>query len=389
MARDAGNSGAYNKIVMGTKTFVDLTEDTVEASDLLEGKTAHAANGYTITGTMKNNGDQSATLAAGGSKTIPAGYTSGGTVSAQSLSSQTSGTAVAANILSGKTAWVNGSKVTGSMPDNSTTTSNGTVPGISSSYPSVPTRPAESGLLQYCADTSGTARISMSPPKGYYPGGGSSYVNRPASEFGNATAADVVSGRTFTSASGLKVSGTMNAVLPGDWEVFRDGAFQQSYIGIAPYYYNPSGMLVSGSYGELDDGYVYYKSSYTPLTSLKVQTNTSGTPTINAAVMLSKWIPSAKVSKITVGYTVTAIKSYMPYAFIIPVMKDSGGASKSKWYGFGNTDGAKLVIANSGGSKTGTVTIKPDTIWYDYFNLMFYARRYATLTINSIVLTIK
>lgn len=68
------------------------------------------------TGTMPNRGSVSQALNAGGSYTIPAGYHNGsGKVTANSLSSQTSGTAAAAQILSGCTAWVNGSKITGSI----------------------------------------------------------------------------------------------------------------------------------------------------------------------------------------------------------------------------------------------------------------------------------
>jgi len=56
------------------------------AADLLVGKTATTDNGP-ITGTMPNNGSQDATLTITGSakptKVIPAGYTSGGTITAQ------------------------------------------------------------------------------------------------------------------------------------------------------------------------------------------------------------------------------------------------------------------------------------------------------------------
>ena len=65
---------------------------------------------------MTDNGSISQTLNAGGSYTIPKGYHDGtGKVTANTLPSQTSATAAASNILSGKTAWVNGSKITGSM----------------------------------------------------------------------------------------------------------------------------------------------------------------------------------------------------------------------------------------------------------------------------------
>ena len=85
-------------------------------ADVLEGKTFSNSTQVGLTGTMENRGAINQTLNAGGSYTIPAGYHNGsGKIIANSLSSQTSATATAANILSGKTAWVNGSKITGTM----------------------------------------------------------------------------------------------------------------------------------------------------------------------------------------------------------------------------------------------------------------------------------
>lgn len=43
----------YNIIKYAGEVLMDLSEDTVVASNLLEGCTAHAANGEQITGTMK------------------------------------------------------------------------------------------------------------------------------------------------------------------------------------------------------------------------------------------------------------------------------------------------------------------------------------------------
>ena len=41
---------AVNKVVLGDETLVDLTSDTVSEDTLLEGTTAHAANGEMIEG---------------------------------------------------------------------------------------------------------------------------------------------------------------------------------------------------------------------------------------------------------------------------------------------------------------------------------------------------
>lgn len=86
---------------------------------------AQLLNGYTgilsdtddepAAGTMPNNGAVNANLNAGQSKVIPAGYTSGGTVRANSLASQTQATAAANRIQSGYSAWVNGVLVWGTL----------------------------------------------------------------------------------------------------------------------------------------------------------------------------------------------------------------------------------------------------------------------------------
>ncbi|WP_294405266.1 hypothetical protein [uncultured Clostridium sp.] len=65
--------------------------DTVNfsASDLLTGKTANNSNGEKVDGTMTNNGAKTATLNAGGSYTIPAGYHNGsGKITVNSLATQ-------------------------------------------------------------------------------------------------------------------------------------------------------------------------------------------------------------------------------------------------------------------------------------------------------------
>ena len=83
------------------------------ANQILSGRTAWV-KGQKVTGTMPNRGAITQTLNAGGSYTIPEGYHNGsGKVTAASLASQTPGTATADDITSGKTAWVNGIKITG------------------------------------------------------------------------------------------------------------------------------------------------------------------------------------------------------------------------------------------------------------------------------------
>jgi len=84
-----------NKVIVNGVTKIDLTGDTVSASSLLRGVTAHDKSGSPITGSCTYDSDTS------------------------------SATASAAEILSTKTAYVVGAKVTGSMANNGS--ANGTI----------------------------------------------------------------------------------------------------------------------------------------------------------------------------------------------------------------------------------------------------------------------
>lgn len=79
---------AISKVIYGGQVLIDLTNDTVVADKLLAGYTAHGANGELITGTCPFDANTK------------------------------DATATAAEILKGKTAYKNGAKVTGTMPNN-------------------------------------------------------------------------------------------------------------------------------------------------------------------------------------------------------------------------------------------------------------------------------
>ncbi len=84
----------------GTAKFYDTAAADVTSSDLLTGKTAFGASG-SVSGGMANNGSTGGTISTkAGAVTIPAGYTSGGTVS---ISSTEQAKIVASNIKSGVT----------------------------------------------------------------------------------------------------------------------------------------------------------------------------------------------------------------------------------------------------------------------------------------------
>lgn len=100
---------------LASQTTVQSGKIAIGASQVLTGYEGWA-NGNRITGTMANQGQKNSTLNCGGSYTIPAGYHNGqGKVTVNSLSSQTSATAGAGDILTGKTAYVNGTKLTGTL----------------------------------------------------------------------------------------------------------------------------------------------------------------------------------------------------------------------------------------------------------------------------------
>lgn len=81
----------------GTAKFYDTASADATAANILTGKTAFGASG-SISGSMANNGATGGTIGTkSGSVTIPAGYTTGGTVSLTNVTD-----CVAGNILSGK-----------------------------------------------------------------------------------------------------------------------------------------------------------------------------------------------------------------------------------------------------------------------------------------------
>lgn len=83
---------AINKVIYGGNVLIDLTGDTVTADKVLSGYTFHGKDGVAATGTLTYDADTS------------------------------DATATAAEILLSKTAYVNGTKVAGTMPNNGAVT---------------------------------------------------------------------------------------------------------------------------------------------------------------------------------------------------------------------------------------------------------------------------
>ena len=100
-----------------TAKFYDVSECDVAAGNVLSGKVFVGASGQD-TGSMTNNGATGGTIGTkAGTYSIPAGYTSGGTVSLTNVTDCVSG-----NILSGKSILgVNGSLAMPTISQDSTT----------------------------------------------------------------------------------------------------------------------------------------------------------------------------------------------------------------------------------------------------------------------------
>ena len=98
-------------------------------------------------------------ISASGSVTIPAGKLTTGaqTITAKDLASQTPGTAAAADIRSGKTAYVKGTQLTGSMPNATITSGSATISSATYTYNSSNGNFSVTGSANVSAPTVGTA----------------------------------------------------------------------------------------------------------------------------------------------------------------------------------------------------------------------------------------
>ena len=135
---------AISKVIYGGNTLIDLTADTIKADKVLKGYTAHGADGNPITGTCTFDANTQ------------------------------DATATDAEILSGKTAYNKGNKVTGTMKNNG----------------------AVSGKIS-------TKSGKYTVPQGYHDGSGTVQID--ATEQAKLTPANIREGVTI-----LGVAGTMS-----------------------------------------------------------------------------------------------------------------------------------------------------------------------------------
>lgn len=103
----------------GTAKFYDTASGNITSADVLTGKTGFSSSG-SVTGSMANNGSTSGTISTkAGTVSIPAGYTTGGTVA---IDSTEQSKIIASNIKSGVTLLgVAGSLALPSISQDSTT----------------------------------------------------------------------------------------------------------------------------------------------------------------------------------------------------------------------------------------------------------------------------
>ena len=235
-------SGYYAEPWTVTAGGTDTSDGTLNSnSQLLNGVIAYS-KGVKYTGNIQTRSASNSTITS--AKSYSAGYYANSWTVTPSVS--TSGTASAAQILSGYTAWVNGSQLSGTM--------------------------SNVGAVSTSINPGGTYTI----PRGYHNGSGTVSANQPTYS-GDAAANHVLSGKKFYSTSSTLQTGTMN-----------------SYAHTSPSYISP---------GQTVNIYAGYHDSFSLIAS-------AGTPSLQETTIWSNNSPSASMAGSTISWTAYSIDSF-------------------------------------------------------------------------------
>ena len=193
-----GSSGGSS----GGSTTISLQTKSVTPSESIQNITPDSGYNGLSKVTVGAIQTETKTVTANGTVTPSSGkYLKQVTVNVPSTGIDTSdATATAEDIVNGKTAYAKGKKVVGSMP-----VIDGVFPGADTVADTGPDDLDNPNNILIQGKSIAVGKINHSTDIGLY-------VDYP--KFGNASASDVAEGKTFTSAAGLKVTGTAKVTTP-------------------------------------------------------------------------------------------------------------------------------------------------------------------------------